>query len=418
MKKKSLYYILFFEIILFQAAVHCERKYVLSAFEEVVGVSPSPVIQIKLPYNINPDFCVTAASGSGSVTYSRPFAVLSISGTTGSSATFASKNRIDYRCGQGTVMYCTPIFTTGVTGTTQIVGLGNTVDGYFFGYTGTEFGVLRRANSVDTWAVQSSWNGDKVDGSSGTAFTLNPTLGNVYKIQLQWLGFGVIKFFVEDPSDGSWVLVHTIEYPNSATETSTINASFQAMATISNTVNSPNVTLQIPSMAALTEGRDSPNLYNYTYRNATGTNAAVGTTLVRILDIQNIATFTGMSGFVTGQANQTMVYLENLSVTETSGGGELVAIMLFKNPTLSGASYTPVDGAHSVVLRDVAATITSPGTPLATRYLGIVNSTRSFFWELKDYNIWLAPGDVLLVAGLANGGSNSILVSLQWLEKQ
>lgn len=411
-----------FLFILFQGCfMQADDNYVISAFGEVEAVQPTPIIQLKFPYNINSDFCVTSATGSGSVTYSRPFVVLNISGTTGSSATLQSKNRFDYRCGQGGLAIFTAVFNTGITGTQQIVGLGNTGQGYFFGYTGTSFGIMRRNEGVDTWIDQSSWNGDKLDGSSGTSFTLDTTKGNVYKIQFQWLGFGAIKFYLEKPTDGSWVLAHTIQYGNSNTGTSVNNSSFQSMANVSNIENSSEVTLKVPSMAALNEGESNNDLYNYTYRSTTGSassmSAAAGEAL--ILSIQNINFFTGMSGFTTGQSNQTMVFLQSLSVVQTTGGGSPVAILLYKNPTLTSTSYTPVDGSTSVVLKNTAGSISSPGMLLATNYLGIANATRTIFWDLKDYNIWLAPGDVLLIAGLvAAGTGQSVTLSLQWVEKQ
>ena len=55
---------------------------------------------------------------------------------------------------------------------------------------------------TETWIPQASWNGDDIfDGNGITGATLDPTKGNVYQITYQWLGFGAISFFIEDPLD-------------------------------------------------------------------------------------------------------------------------------------------------------------------------------------------------------------------------
>ncbi len=43
---------------------------------------------------------------------------------------------------------------------------------------------------------------------------LSPTKGNVYKMQYQYLGFGQLRFFIEDQQTGGFILVHTIDYAN------------------------------------------------------------------------------------------------------------------------------------------------------------------------------------------------------------
>jgi len=67
-----------------------------------------------------------------------------------------------------------------------LFGAGDDVDGLFFGFNGTSFGIMTRNDSVDTWVAQADWNGDKMDGTGGasnpTGQNLDPTKGNVYHI--------------------------------------------------------------------------------------------------------------------------------------------------------------------------------------------------------------------------------------------
>ena len=65
---------------------------------------------------------------------------------------------------------------------------------------------------MNTWTPQSSWVYDKADGSGGLA-AVDWTKGNVFAVQYQYLGFGNIRFSMEDRSTGAFVPVHDIKYP-------------------------------------------------------------------------------------------------------------------------------------------------------------------------------------------------------------
>jgi hypothetical protein len=83
--------------------------------------------------------------------------------------------------------------------------------------------------ATDTWIPQSSWNGDKMDGTGPSGFNLNPSMGNVYQIDIQYLGFGPIVFKVEVPHAGNnpaFVTCHSINFNNSQASTSVSQPSF------------------------------------------------------------------------------------------------------------------------------------------------------------------------------------------------
>ena len=104
-------------------------------------------------------------------------------------------------------------------------------------YTATGAGVtasfaitLEGVTSTDTFIPQSTWNGDKLNGSGASGVTLNPTKGNVFQIGIQYLGFGVVTFQVEvcpsNSNDAQFVTVHTIKFPNTQTTTNVSQPSF------------------------------------------------------------------------------------------------------------------------------------------------------------------------------------------------
>ena len=98
------------------------------------------------------------------------------------------------------------------------------------------------AGGEDEFVPRSSWNVDVMDGTNSefnpSGMLLDPTKGNVFQITIQYLGFGGINFFIENPNNGRFQLVHTIKYANTFTVTNlkVPNLSFQVFSrNISNT---------------------------------------------------------------------------------------------------------------------------------------------------------------------------------------
>ena len=58
------------------------------------------------------------------------------------------------------------------------------------------------ANNTTDWTYQADWNGPN------TIANLDPSKLNVYQVDYRWLGAGVVRFFMEDPTSGDLVQVH------------------------------------------------------------------------------------------------------------------------------------------------------------------------------------------------------------------
>jgi hypothetical protein len=115
-----------------------------TAFDEVLMAQLTPVVQLQFPYNINSVLVDSRANQSGAVTQASNMAHLSTGAAANSSAQLLSKDHIDYNPGQGTVERFTASGITCVANSTQVIGVGDSGDGYFFGCDGADFGVLRR----------------------------------------------------------------------------------------------------------------------------------------------------------------------------------------------------------------------------------------------------------------------------------
>lgn len=66
---------------------------------------------------------------------------------------------------------------------------------------------------VDTRVPQSDWNVDRADGTDTIGFNLDLTKGNIFWMDLQWLGAGRVRFGVVEP-EGSRLVLHRFENAN------------------------------------------------------------------------------------------------------------------------------------------------------------------------------------------------------------
>lgn len=399
------------------AYVGQQSNYDTSAFGELSTAQPTGETQLQFPYNLNPEIVSVSTASSGTVISSPPFAVLSTGLSATGSASFQSDDNSHYRAGEGVNVLFTAIFTSGTAGSQQYVGLGNAQNGFFFGYNGASFGILYRQATygitvtqvtvTNTWILQSSWNQDPFDGSGMSGITLDPTKGNVYKIQMQWLGFGDINFYVENPITGQFTFVHKILYPNLNTNTSVSNASLPLFATVSNSTNTKNMTLKVPSMAMFIEGQIFQNDILFSQSGVSG--QQVPTNLSSLLAITNVSTFNNI-------LNGKLVVLSSLSINCITAGTRTISFYLIMNP-IATFGFVDVSTGNSCVKYDgnINKTV-SGGRTLFTFYFNR-NSQENI--DLTEYNIYLNPGDVLIVGAQAGQGTSNqqATTTLTWIER-
>jgi len=371
------------------------------AFGNLATTQVTPIIQLQFPYTLNTDQIATTLTGSGTATHSAPFAVVSTTAATNSTAKIASLTNLHYRPGQGGLCIFTAIYTLGVANSVQEVGLGDAVNGFFFGYNGASFGINLRSNSSDGYIPQTTWNRDKMNGTGSSGMTLNPTKGNVYKIQYQWLGFGAINFYIENPATGKFVLLHQIQYANTFTTTSVGNPSLPISLKVSNTTNNTNIVVKVPSIAAFVEGL----LSDLGLVNSINNSKSSVTTQLNILTIRNNATFNSIE-------NKKFVTPTFISITNTSNADALFKVIL--NTTLGGTpAYTAINAATSVVSFDVAGTTITGGRTVASYYL---NGNSNAQIPLSSIGLRLNTSDILTVSATSLGAAIVASTTLTWSE--
>lgn len=475
-----------------------------TAFGEASVSEPTPKVQVQFPYNINSRQVISRANQSGTVTQAAGHMVLQTGAAANSSGTGFSRQVVPYRPGQGGLARFTALFTTGVANSSQYAGIGDAGDGYFFGYEGAAFGIMRRnggvpeirtltvttadstgedititlnsdaasdvtvagggditvtANDIaahdysdvgpgwdavakgvtviftsweysagqtgtyslssatsavgtfaqtvggaaptETIVAQADWDDDPADGTK-TLPALDPTKGNVYQIQYQWLGYGQITFSVEDPATGEFVHVHHIAYANANTASSVANPTLPIWFRALNTSNTSNLTLKTGSFAGLVEGEHDPEVTGLPFA-ADGEKTDVGNAADR-----PIITIMANSVYQS-KVNRTEIDLR--TVTVTAEASRPLVFTATKNAVLTAASFSDVDTGTSTVAVDTAATALSGGD-----LIGKVGVAKDGDAVLVIDDV-LIPGETLTVsARAASATGHDGLATINWLE--
>ncbi len=119
-----------------------------TAFGELPVAEPTPVVQLQWPYNVNSRITESRPNQSGTVTQASNLLRLQTGTAADSSAQALSKRILAYRPGQGGLVRFTAVFTTGVANNTQWAGIGDSGDGFFFGFNGTTFSTMIRSGGL------------------------------------------------------------------------------------------------------------------------------------------------------------------------------------------------------------------------------------------------------------------------------
>jgi hypothetical protein len=352
-------------------------------------------------YNLNAELFVDSSTASGQVTVSPPFSLTASGAATNSSGVLVSRRSMEYFPGCGGLVRFTAVFDTSVSGNNQLVGLGDSNNGFFIGYNGTTFSICRRSGGSNNFVAQADFNIDTLDGTGDSVMLINPQMGNVYQIQYQWLGFGQISFFVENPESGLFRLFHVISYANANTTTSIQNPSLPLRVESINTSNNTDVVIKVPSIAAYMQG----NLSEASFLVHGANSIKTISTETAIITIRNNSVFAGLTNYV--QVGPQII-------TAASDGSKSVLFNIRKNTALGGSpSFVDYNSNTSVISIDTAGTTVTGGIFIGSLHIAKVSND---VLDMSILDILLSPGETLTISALS-AASNDVNVSIIWKER-
>lgn len=301
----------------------------------------------------------TTGTGTTSFLSNEAAVKMEVTGAGVGSVTRQSYRSFPYQPGKGLLVLATFVMDSSQSlNLTQRVGYYNDQNGVFFQrIDGTYSFVLRSyvTGSVsDARTVnQSAWNGDKLDGTGESGYTLDPSKAQILWMDFEWLGVGSIRcgFII----NGQYIVCHTFTNANEITNVYMTTAILPVRYEIKTVTSAVAASMKSICCSVVSEGGFEQTSIDHVARRTT----VLGTIGTTFLPLVSIRLASGRTGAV--------VIPNRVQVLPTTSQNYEVA--LIKNPTLTGATWASTVPSDSNVEFDVAATATTGGTIVQTDYV-------------------------------------------------
>lgn len=142
-----------------------------------------------------------------------------------------------YQPGKALTILNTFVMEPAKAGLRQRVGYFGAENGFYVELDGSNLYLVKRSKISgtveNTRIAQSSWNGDKLDGTGASGKTLAIDKAQIFFTDIEWLGVGSVRmgFII----DGQYYIAHTFHHANSITSTYMTTASLPLRYEITNT---------------------------------------------------------------------------------------------------------------------------------------------------------------------------------------
>jgi hypothetical protein len=369
-------------------------------------------------YAIDNQFDTSTVTG-GSTTFLPNEATVRMDVTTASGAEVVrqSYRSMLYQPGKGLLFLGTFVMNTPKANLRQRVGYFSTQNGLYFEQTGASPGtkafVLRTytGGSVDNTSrrvEQSAWNGDKLDGTGPSGYTLDLTKPQILWMDFEWLGVGNVRvgFII----NGQFIICHTYQTANVYGNTVYMTtASLPVRYEITNTAATADASYlkQICSSVVSEGGLQPASIDHCAIRSTSLT--GVGTTLVPLVSIR-----------LSSSALGAIVLPSAVKILPTSA--DSFEVLLVKNATLTGASYSAVASDANVEF-DVAATAMTGGTITQVDYVSgdnqgqtVLNPVSAFNWDYQLGASLAGVSDVYTIGVRTLSGTGDVIGSLTFYD--
>lgn len=335
----------------------------VDAFGRVRVSQPYTLFDSQNRYAADNQFEVsTTGTGTSSFLSNEATVQLEVTGAGVGSVIRQTYRSFPYQPGKGLLILTTFVMDSSTSANlTQQVGYYNTQNGVFFKRTGSTNSFVLRSNSTptpgtpsDTRIVnQSSWNGDKLDGTGDSGFTLDTTKAQILWMDFEWLGVGSVRcgFII----DGQYIVCHTFTNANEISSVYMTTAILPLRYEIVTTTAAVAASMKTICCSVVSEGGFEQTSIDHVARRTT----VLGTIGTTFLPVVSIRLASGRTGAV--------VIPNRVQILPTTSQNYEIALV--KNPTLTGATWASTVPSNSNVEFDVAATAMTGGTIAQTDFL-------------------------------------------------
>jgi hypothetical protein len=388
----------------------------VDAFGRVRVSQPYTLFDSQNRYAIDNQFDTSTATG-GSITYLPNEASVRMDVTTssGSEVVRQSYRCMPYQPGKGLLVLETFVMNTAKTGLRQRAGYFGTQNGVFIQQADSTVSFVLRSyisGSVsDVRTVnQADWNGDKLNGTGDSGYTLDLTKAQILWMDFEWLGVGSVRcgFII----DGEYIVCHTFENANEVTSVYMTTAILPVRYEITNTAATASASSmkQICASVVSEGGYEQTSIEHVARRTATLT--GISTTFVPLVSIRLAST-----------ALNAVVLPAKFNVMPTSTGDDF-EVVLAKNCTgLTSASWAAVASDANVEM-DTSATAMTLGTIVDIQYVkstnqssGTINQTAGYNWDLQLGSSLTGTSDIYTLGiRVLSGSSGAAIGSLTFYD--
>jgi len=200
----------------------------------------------------------SGVSGSGSFNQNQGLVDLTVTNASGSFVTRETTKVFAYQPGKSLLTLNTFVMSPAKTGLRQRVGYFGADNGMYLELDGSTLNFVERSlvngsPATEIRVSKANWNGDKLDGTGASGFTLDITKAQILWMDIEWLGLGSVRMgFV---INGQFILCHTFHHANIITSTYITTASLPLRYEIANTAaTSGSSTLKQICSSVVSEG--------------------------------------------------------------------------------------------------------------------------------------------------------------------
>lgn len=307
----------------------------------------------------------TATTGTGTTSFLSNEAAVKMEVTSGGAGSVVRQSfrSMPYQPGKGLLVLATFVMDSNNSlDLTQRVGYYNSQNGVFFQRVDGTFSFVLRSSSLPTPGTpsdvrtvnQSSWNGDKLDGTGPSGLTLDPTKAQILWMDFEWLGVGSVRcgFVI----NGVFYVCHTFNNANLITSVYMTTATLPMRYEIISTSGIAASLKQI-CCTVISEGGYEQSSIDHVARRTTIFNTInTAANFFPIVSIRLASTALG-AVVIPNRIQFQPTTLQNYEIA------------LIKNPTLTGASWAPVASDANVEMDVSATAISAAGTIVQTGYI-------------------------------------------------
>jgi hypothetical protein len=388
----------------------------VDAFGRLRISAPYTIFDSQNRYAIDNQFDTSTATG-GSTTYlpNESSVRMDVTTSSGSEVVRQTYRCMPYQPGKGLLLLATFVMNTAKTGLRQRVGYFGTQNGVFIQQADSTVSFVLRSyisGSVsDARTVnQADWNGDKLNGTGDSGYTLDLTKAQILWMDFEWLGVGSVRcgFII----DGNYIVCHTFENANDITSVYMTTAILPIRYEITNTAATASASsLKQICSSVISEGGYEQTSIEHVARRTT-TKTSIGTTFLPLVSIRLAST-----------ALNAVVLPVKFNVMPTSAGDDFEVILAKNSTGLTSASWAAVSSDANVE-QDTSATAMTVGTIVDIQYVkstnqssGTINQPAAYNWDLQLGSSLTGTSDIYTLGiRVLSGSSGAAIGSLTFYD--